>query len=178
MNISIPTNGVEVSYSWWEVRTQWYIWKSVVDVVDSLPTERWLSDPSSWLPYTYSILNTRVEYEVAAIMEWDVSKLNLNPIGSTYANSKKLANAYVKWTYNWIMAKVQSGATTYVLAVPTIISGDTDLTDILTIQSADRLVYHWKNNLPSNYKNSQFKVNGWGFIFNPSDILVYEWTME
>ncbi len=174
----LPTDWVEITYSWAEVRTQWVIWKSVTDLVDWLRDKRELVDPLTSLPYTYSRLNTWKEYEVAAIMEWEIAMNDeINLINKTYA-ANQLATAYVKWTYNGVAAKVKISWTTYTLAVPTIISWDLTLTDLLELQAWNRMVYHWKNNLPDNYKNSQFKVDWWWFEFNPDNIVAYTWTME
>lgn len=79
-----PTAPTEVTFSWAEVWTQWVIWKSVIDVVDwltKIPT-----DPLTDLPYTYSNLNTKREFEVAAVFEWNISiNNNLKLLEETYA---------------------------------------------------------------------------------------------
>ncbi len=171
-----PTDGVQVTYNWAEIWTQWVIWKRVIDVIDLLPKE--IFDPLTSLPYTYSRLNTKTEYELAAILE-DELVFNgwINLINKAYAWGQE-GVAYVKWDYNWVVANVSSWSNTYILAIPTIISSDLEITDILELQSFNKLVYHEKNNLPYNYKNSQFNINWWWFIYNPGTILAYEWKVE
>ncbi len=47
-NYPIPTDGIEVTYSWAEVWTQWVVWKSVVYAVDWLTKIR--KDPLTNIP--------------------------------------------------------------------------------------------------------------------------------
>jgi prepilin-type N-terminal cleavage/methylation domain-containing protein len=101
-----PTNWTQVTYSWAEVWTQWVIWKSVIDVVDELT--KIPLDPLTQLPYTYSRLNTKKEYEVATVLEWEISLNNDILSKNVYADWTQLWYAYVKWTYNWVVAKVTS----------------------------------------------------------------------
>ncbi len=170
-----PTAPTEVTFSWAEVWTQWVIWKSVIDVVDWL--NKVLKDPLIDLPYTYSALNTKREFEVAAVFEWNISiNNNLKLLEETYAWDQ-IWTAYVKWTYNRVLAKVSTWWTVYSLAVPTIISWDITEVNILALKLANKLVYHGKNNLPSNYSSSQFNVDWWWFEFNPSSIVAYTWTI-
>ena len=95
------------------------------------------------------------------------------------AAGTKVWTAYVKWNYNWLLAKVSTWSSTYVLAVPTIISWDISLTDIINIMQSWSLVYNWTSNLPSSYRWSIFNVDWWGFTYNPVWwIVAYTWTTD
>jgi len=170
-----PSNWTSVSFSWWEIWTQWTIWDSVIVNIGQLSKK--VLDPSTESEYTYSRLNTKKEYQIAAVIEGDLW-INSSPHFSsvTHAAWTNPWIAYVKWNYNWMLAKVQTWAVTYVLAVPTIISWDISVTDIINLQQSNKLVYNGKNNLPASYESSKFKVDGGWFVFNPSDIVVYIWS--
>jgi len=79
-----PTSWVAVTYSWAEVWTQWTIWDSVITNLDKLNKKP--TDPLTGNEYTYSRLNTKKEYEMWAIMEWDVA---YNPINISNICSKR-----------------------------------------------------------------------------------------
>ena len=156
-----PTDPWEVAYEGKEVWTQWVIGQSVITNLDKL--DKVPRDPLTWSEYTYSRLNTKNEFQIAAALEWS-PVANIFP--QTYASTvKTAATAYVKWNYNWQIAKVQSWSTTYILAVPTIINWDMTLTDIITILESKKLVYNWYANLPSSYTWTIFELNWW-FDYN------------
>ncbi len=165
----ISTDWVEITYSWSEVRTQSVFWKPLVDMLNGLSKE--LKDPLTWSNYAYSRLNTRKEYEIGSIMEWEISMNTI--VDKTYADSGKIAYSYIQWTYNWVVATVETGSLEYILAVPTIISWDVSLTDIIEQKNKDRFAYHKSNNLPDSYKNSWFKMTSDEEVFSPDSILVY-----
>ena len=169
-----PSWGTEVTYSWSEVWTQWTIWDGVIENLDQLNKKP--LDPTTGIEYTYSRLNTKKEYEVATVMEWGWFSYNSLVMQANAAD--KIGTAYVRWNYNQMIAKVSAPWTTYILAVPTIISWDITLTDIVNLLASWSLVYNWANNLPSNYDASWYKVKGWWFTYNPWNIVAYEWTSQ
>lgn len=167
-----PSFWVNITYSGWEVWNQWTIWESVyleINNLDKLPV-----DPLTWDEYTYSRLNTNKEFEIATILEWNK---RISFINKANALSKKSAIAYVKWNYNWKVAKVETGTLTYVLAIPTIISWDIDLTDIIELINWRKLVYNWYSNLPSSYNWSEFETTPW-LDYIPNKLIVYTWSLE
>ncbi len=170
-----PSLWLQITYSGSEVWTQGSFWDSVVRLLGRL--DKTPIDPLTQKEYTYSILNTNAEYQIAAIIEWETA-FWWNIINKTYAWTKQIAEAYVKWTYNWLVAKVATGSLTYVLAVPTIISWDMTLTDIIELQENNKLVYNWFNNLPSSYTDTTLEVNWWWFTFNPNNIILYSWSIN
>lgn len=169
-----PTNWYNVTYSGWVVWTQWVFWDSMLQTIQNMSQVP--VDPLTWLPYTYSILNNKKEYQVAWILEWS-QVAQINPISQAYVNGKNLATAVVKWNYNGKLAKVTNWSTTYILAVPTIISWDITLSDIEQLINQQKLVYKNHANLPANYENTQFDTN-WGFNYTPNQIILFEWDIE
>ena len=69
-----PTNWEEVTYSWAEAWTQGTFWE---DTRKELWPKNGLSeipvDPLTYTEYTYSISNTKREYEIAVSYEWEVA---------------------------------------------------------------------------------------------------------
>ena len=172
-NYPEPSGWISITYSWSQVWTQWTVWDSVITNLKQL--SKIPTDPLTSTEYTYSRLNTKKEYQIGSILEWDFISWNIS-FQETFAADDKIATAYVTWNYNWLMAKVSSWVTTYILGVPTIINWDMDLLDIQQILDSKTLVYNWFQNLPSSYKWSGFN-SLWGFNFwwNP---LVYSWPYE
>jgi len=167
------TNGFEVTYSGSEVWTQWDFWKSTFDMVsrlDDIPV-----DPLTLNKYTYSVLNTDQEYEIAWIMEWD----ELGFIGNSYA-WENVVNAIVTWNYNGILAKVTSNNINYVLAVPTIISWEKTLLE--TIFTNRSFVYTGYKNIPFSYSWSTYNPLGEIDLnlvsTNQSEYVLYIWPIS
>ena len=72
--------------------------------------------------YTYSLLNNGKEYQIATVMEDSNTAYN-SLVTPVYAATNSLT-AYIGGNYNGLIAKVQTGSTTYYLALPSIISQD------------------------------------------------------
>ncbi len=171
-----PTEWVDITYSWAQVWNQWTIWDSVI--LNLWDFNQKPVDPLTWSEYTYSRLNTKSEYEVAAVMEWWISQNILT--GNTYAEWNITWYTYIRWNYNKILAKVNTWSITYVLGVPTIISWDITLRDIISLMQSSSLVYNGSSNLPASYIWTRFNSswNGGWFTFNPWNIVAYTWTTE
>lgn len=165
----LPDNYYPTTYSWANVWNQWTIWEKVVTnlrEIIKIPV-----DPLSDIEYTYSVLNTNLEYEIWTIMESDNPIVLLN---KTFADTNITSKAYITWNYNWILAKVSTWTTTYVLAVPSIISSE--VWDILDIITQKKLVYNNYWVLPASYINWPY-INDfpdWDIV-NVSSIIVYSW---
>jgi len=173
----VPSDGVEITYLWGEVWTQWTIWESVITNLAQMSKQP--IDPFSSSEYTYSRLNTKKEYQIGAVLEWGLAfERNYSDFSSTHAAWNIEWTAYVKWNYNGMLAKVSTWWTLYTLAVPTLISWDITVTSLTALQAANKLVYKGAANLPASYESSNFKVDGGGFTFNPPDIVVYTWSMD
>ncbi len=170
-----PTLWVDITFSWSQVWNQWSVWDSVIDNLSQLNKKP--VDPLTLTEYAYSRLNTKKEFEVWATLEWWLT-YNKSPLTQVSAAWTKLWTAYIRWDYNWIVAKVNTWSTTYVLWVPTIISWDISLTDIIQLQQNNKLSFHWTNNLPATYRDTEFNADWWWFVFNPASIVAYEWTTQ
>ena len=171
-----PSNGTEVTYSWWVVWTQWTFWGSVtrnISRVNEVPV-----DPLTEVEYSYSVLNTKQEFELVWVLEWDL--IWYNPIGSqTNAYGEKVWTAYSAWNYNWQVAKVVVWWTTYLLALPVITSSDVSTsTTVEDMVTNNKLVYKGYSNLPSNNVWTTFKVE-WSpdlKLVNVANLVVYSGT--
>ena len=168
----IPTDGVDITYSWATVWTQWSFWETVyanVTKLDKIPT-----DPLTDKEYTYSVISTRNEYEISWIIEWEALWMNNNLISQSLAWTVE-ATAYVSWNYNWLMTKTLNGNACKILSLPTILTNDTTVTDLQDIITQKRFVYNWFKNLASSFKWSKFKEDGW-FDFQPAQLIAYSDT--
>lgn len=158
------SNAFNVTYSGSTAWKQWTFWESVFQNVGKL--EKKPVDPLTENEYTYSVTNTKNEYEVAAIMEWDNS---FSLIHQTYAATE--GTAMVKWNYNGKYVKLNIGPTLYILWTPTIITTEIAGTDI------ENIVYTKKSLVFSNYSNlPSSNQTGW-FNFEPGSgsIILFSW---
>jgi prepilin-type N-terminal cleavage/methylation domain-containing protein len=181
-----PTWAQPITYSGWLAWYQWIFWNSTfinVEKLDKVP-----KDPLTEKEYAYSVLNTKQEFEIAWIMERSDTALNTN-INQTNA-AEKTAIAKVSWTYNWLSLRVNVNNTSYILAVPSIITS-IDLTDVnyRTLEAiipARELVLNDYQNLPNNYiwttYNSNKETENDNFTLvkenSISNILIHEWDIK
>lgn len=168
-----PSNYIWVTYSWAVAWNQWTIWESVIKVLWWVSKKP--SDPLTKWEYAYSVTSNRSEYQLWASYEWSVSVQHI--LNQAYAWNQN-GFAKLQWNYNWQILQVRSGSTTYILAVPSIISWDINLIDVQTIITNKKLVYNGYSNLPYNYSGSTFDTKNTWFDFNPSNILVYNWSVD
>ncbi len=176
----LPTDWVNITYSGSIVWNQWTFWETVytnVDVINKVPV-----DPVSDKKYTYSVINNRNEYELSWLIEWDTISFNPSQPSLKLGKWKNNANAWtveataiVTWNYNWQMTKSLSWNTCEVLSIPSIVTNDTSVTDLLQIVTEQKLVYRWFKNLPSSLMGSKFKNDGW-FTFTPNKLVAYSDT--
>lgn len=165
------TDEFNVFYSWTVVWTQWTFWKTTINNVDRLgniPT-----DPLTDKKYTYSLTNTKQEYQLSWLIEWDTIAFNNSLMNNANAWDIK-ATAIVTWNYNWVLFKTLTWSNCEVLAIPSIISSlpSNITTDLISIIASGWLVYNWYNNLPTEYTDSKYDSTWW-FNFNPTSVVVY-----
>ena len=172
-----PDESVNVTYLWGTIWTQWVFWNGISDII-------WYSqdivDPSTKKQYTYSIKNTKREFALAWVLEespWLVSSNWF--IEDTYAetNWTKVWTALVKWNYNWELLSVITGWSSYVLAIPSIISSDLVSTDIVDILNNNKLVYNDFNNLPASYTWSIYDIYA-NHDFSANNLVVFTWSIS
>lgn len=172
----LPDNGFNITYSWWVV---WRQWVFGYNNTRAIGPSMWLSkapvDPLSGNNYTYSVLNTRKEFQLAVALEWGYDDLWL--VSKANAGDR-LAYTYINGNYNGKIAKVTIEDVTYILAVPTIINNDVSDDDLLSIIQNAKLAYNWSDFLPWSYVNTVFDLDGdWvnDPIVNFEEVVVYEW---
>ena len=168
-----PSLGTAITFSWAEVWTQWTVWSSVISNLTQL--SKIPTDPKTESEYTYSVLNTKKEYQLAAVMEWkDVSFNTLRQANAAW----EVGSVYIEGNYNWIVAKVSTGSVQYILAIPSLISWDVTEADVVATIQSNNLVLDWSQKLPSNYLETTFTSDNTSVDYTPADIVVYNGTTE
>ncbi len=151
-----PTNGSGITFSWGLVWNEWSIGDSVINYLNSagFKLSKKSTDPKYQnTEYAYSLLNNGKEYQVGAIVEDNATAYDsiITPVNA----SNDVLSAYIGGNYNGLIAKAQTGTTTYYLNIPSIILQDISTTSAkeLTNQATQsgNLVLHKKSNLPHTY---------------------------
>lgn len=167
-----PSTWVDITFSWSKLWTQWTFWESVIRSIWNmveLPV-----DPKVWNEYSYSISNSKKEYEIATMLEHN--DIGFSPVKNTYAADT--FRSFVVWNYNWKVSKVSTWSTLHILAVPSIITTDIDLSSYESIVSANKLVYSGKYNLADSYKISDYDLNWETWVMvNSSDYILINKTV-
>jgi len=168
-----PTSAI--SYSWTTVWEQWIFWNSVISNIWSM--SKYPVDPLTWSPYAYSLLNTKLEYELGWILEWTVASKLSNKANAEWTI---VATSYVKWNYNWKVAKANVAWVDYVLAVPTIINSDLTFWDIEDMVDHNKFSISKWTVLPASYSWTSLKVswNAWEKQVNNWKLVVYSWDLN
>jgi prepilin-type N-terminal cleavage/methylation domain-containing protein len=169
----IPTDWYNVTYSWWLVWSQWIFWESTFTNISKL--NKIPKDPLTGKEYTYSLLNTKQEYELAWIMESDSLAFNNTLLNQTNAADATMV-AMVTWNYNWKTLNVQKVWQACIVAMPSIITST--WTTLEQIIPNNYLVYNNYRNLPSNYwQLTKFKLLGEPNLklVNQSNMDLYCW---
>jgi prepilin-type N-terminal cleavage/methylation domain-containing protein len=173
----ITSDWVKITFSWSEVWTQWEFWIDTfnnVEKLDKIPT-----DPLTDRKYVYSTTNTRQEYQLAWISEWEGLALSNWLLNQSLAWNK-IATLNIKWNYNWKLTKVSTWGIDYILALPSLISS-TWATTLESIVSNDMLAYDGYKNLPLQYINSSYNPLGESStlsLVNNNDYVVYSWAIS
>ena len=175
----LPTNPIDVTYSWATVWNQGTFWETVyanLSKLDKIP-----KDPLTDKEYTYSTTFKKNEYQLWWILEGEEISY-ISPLIPSYQGgglSQQVqawtieANAIIVGNYNGQMTKSLSWAICSILATPSIIASDvTTSTDLQSIVNNWNLVYRWFKNLPSSFFGSKFKQDWW-FDFTPNSLLSY-----
>ena len=158
----LPENWVNVTYStWWESKAvwqQWIFWES-----NRVELWAWNSlskvprDPLTNTYYTYSVLNTKKEIQIWAVLEWWVSYWP-NLITDTYARWNEIWWSYIVWNYNGKVAKVTMWWNMYIFAVPSIISTDLWTPDILSLLDNKKFAINSTSKLPWSYDRTNYNL--------------------
>lgn len=165
---------VNITYKWAIAWWQWSFWESTfwnVMWINSIPV-----DPVTWTEYTYSLLSTKKEFELAAALEWNFILKN-DLLDKTYARDYVEWKSLVIWRYNWQVLPISTWSLTYILAIPTIISWDLTLLDLEDIISNKKLAYRWSDVVSWNFVDTIFNTTN-TFDFSPDDYVVFEWILD
>nr|MDD3719732.1 prepilin-type N-terminal cleavage/methylation domain-containing protein [Candidatus Gracilibacteria bacterium] len=171
-----PDNGVNITYSGSTAWIQGTVGDNVIKNLQKLNKKP--TDPLTQNEYTYSITNLKTEYQIGAILEGG-SILGYNKLinQANAATPLKKATAMVVGTYNEKILKTSTGGLDYILAVPSIINGDIQDVDLMSIITKKQLVYNNYTNLPDSYKNLGYSMTG-GFDFIPNKLVVYSGSTQ
>lgn len=160
-----------ITYKWLKAWDQWVFWDSTfwnVDWINKVP-----SDPQTWNYYMYSLTSDKKEYELAAALEWEMV-VKSNTISKTYAWDL-VWKSLVVWKYNWKVLKVDDWASSYILAIPTLINWDLSLVTVEDIVANKKFAYIWSNLVAWNYENTIFNLDQ-TFEYSPVNYEVYYWN--
>ncbi len=171
-----PSDTINITYSWATVWLQWVFWNKTrkdLWIISTIPL-----DPITRNPYSYSITNQKMEYQLWAALEWDnpaKSDLEWMLINKVYASQETL-NTYIIWNYNWKIVKFSTWWLDYIITTPTIIASDLSNTDILDVIENKKLSFNTFSNLPNSYSwvildNNNFDFSWW-------DNIVFKWSFE
>jgi len=176
----IPSENVEITFSWalaWNQGVFWdSVWKEVRKFGSDVPV-----DPKYGNYYSYSVTPKKNEFQISSLKEtlkeeeddnlWELVTFSL---GETHAAS--IETSKVMWDYNGFMVLARTGSINYFVATPSIIATDISTPDAQYIISNQKLVYDRFFNLPASY--SEFIDVDGGFNFNVSDPLVFSGSLN
>lgn len=168
-----PTNWTGVTYSWSTVWNQWTFWESVFQTVGKLDKKP--IDPKYDMEYTYSITQSKKEYQIGAVLEKDMALIDSNTglsnwlvlssiIPQAHASSTQW-EAYVTGNYNGVLTTI-GGSPTYIIALPSIMLSNLITTELKSV-SPNLFVYKWKATLPASYANVWLTMTWSDFSFTP-----------
>ncbi|QFR39622.1 hypothetical protein A9Q91_05375 [Candidatus Gracilibacteria bacterium 28_42_T64] len=159
-----PSSGYDITYAGTNVWSQGTIGDSVIFNLQSLNKKS--VDPFTNSEYTYSRLTSRDSFQIASVLESGSNQ-------GSQIEGKKTATAYITGDYKCIMTKVNSGGTTYILAVPSLISGSSEGSDIAS--AFNNLIIDGGEKLPNSYADSIFDIqaDGSSSFVQTSDYVVF-----
>jgi uncharacterized protein (TIGR02145 family) len=166
------TDVTNITYSWAIAWTQWTFWETTfsnVSKLDKIPT-----DPVTDRKYVYSVTNTKQEYQLAWVMEWDEVTWLLNQTNA----AQKTAMVKISWNYNWKLLKVTTWSIDYVLAVPSIITSSWFTLEQIIANKL--LAYNWYKNLPAQYAGLSYEIL-WDEdikLVNTGALVIYSWDIK
>ncbi len=171
----IPSNWVNINYSWATIWTQWIIWDSVITNLWTLNKKP--LDPLFWNEYTYSLNYTKTEFQLASLLEWETVTKN-NIINKTYANIE-YPIAHIKWNYNWKIAFTSTWWIDYGFAIPSIISNDISSLNIFDIVLNNHIIYNNEVWVPVSYSGLTDLKNDFKYLSSwSSSLMIFSWHIN
>jgi len=172
-----PSNAINITYSGsYTAWTQGTFWKDTNKKIKVFWNE-YPVDPLFWNEYSYSVTNGNREFQLWSLREnWDEEEglweAVLGFLGTSQVHADSIATAYIVGNYNGFMIKASDNVgIEYFIATPSIISNDSNDTDVVSIIENRKLVYNEFFNIPATYE-SFMAVDGW-FNFNVSDPVIF-----
>ncbi len=157
-----PDNGIEVSYSWDLLRTQWTVWDNVFRNISENLNKKPI-DPLFETEYVYSITNMRTEYETMWVFEQQLSFENNNNLILEKAEALEKYYIKVEWTYNGLYVMTPN----ILFPTPSIINWEVyeeiDFVDELSLIKSQ--VITWGDNVPDLWVHQMVSVT-WALDLN------------
>ena len=165
-----PTNPINITYSWGNLFSQWTFW---IDSTNELKIY-WKvpKDPLSKNEYSYSLINSKKEYEIWYALE----KEEITFLVEKANAANKLMKWYIKWNYNWKFATTNTWWIDYIIAIPSITVMDNS-TDIISIISNKKLISNGIFNTPSTYNSSDYNKEATINYVN-NDPVLFSWNIR
>ena len=149
-----PDETTNITWSWWDILIkQWILWETVSRVIKSNKTP---IDPLTNNKYTYSTRQNEREYQLATILESDITYNNML-IPTTYANTTQ--KAHVVWNY---IPKIFTTPNGTMYFIPSLILADIEniwSIEIPSTKEAQYFVVHKWNNLPYKLNSNTITTN-------------------
>lgn len=175
-NSKLPdiTDPSPIYYNWELVFNQWTFWSATISSlkwqIGNFPV-----DPMTGDYYSYSLSNTKREYEIGSFLENSdyISFVNK-------ANAAYKTKALLKWNYNSRALSIISWNNIQIIASPSITVNDLSSDNFLDIVSNNNFVYNKHYNLPANFWDTNYDLAwSWDEIFvNQSNIELYNWSIQ
>ncbi len=160
----LPDDNQSVVYDTDTLRYQWFFWTNVVSQLSrnlsEVPT-----DPLTSKRYIFSVSNKKNEFEILALLEWDLAQLTYQ----TYAANLQVTPR-IDWTYNWVFIKSPN----YIVPVPSIINTEVNWAQLtLNATNISSQIVSWWDNVP-DYWN--IVSNTWAL--SSLNLSVYTWSIS
>lgn len=170
----IPTNWIDITYSWATLWTQWTFDDNMLRTIKRLNQKP--IDIVSLNDFSYSLSYNGKEFELGGIIESESDNFT-NVIWTSYAKWGDVrVRSMVVWNYNGKGISTATWGVSYIIALPTIISYELDDTDIVDIINKEKLSYRWYWNISAAYTWSIFMLDWW-FSFKPNILAIYAWNL-
>ena len=182
----VVTNGVDISFSWSTIWTQWSFWSgSHADVrrISEPPI-----DPLTGNEYAYSITSQTGEFQVWAILENKNTTYlpSLRWESHAVENLSEFATNFVKGNYNgqfityaeWIISSLSN---IYILWVPSIMSNTVVTKTLDEIHADNGFIYPWSTSAPWTYSwlvTPWTPWNSWVTDTSWDIAIIYQWTNQ
>lgn len=164
----LPSESTAITFSWTVVWNQGIIWQSVLEQVRRLATIPF--DPLTGTEYAYSVSADLSRYQLWSVSETgDITLLHQKAIAA--GSDKK---AIIVGNYYSPLQDLRIGNEIYILALPSILNSSHIIHTLKDIIAQNTLVISGKQNLPANYRGSDFVSNVPDQnILNPDHLVVY-----